>query len=179
MDGIRGRDPESLGRLYDESSRFVYGLALRILNDAADAEEVILDVFQQVWSLAEAYDASRGTIWSWLAVMTRNRAIDRFRQASTRRSREVPIEIEHEPAAAEVPERLSMLQEERKLVRNALESLNREQRVAIELAFLRGLSHAEVAKHLGAPLGTIKTRIRVGLRRLRDAMPAGAPVHAK
>src|SRR3954464_5069920 len=98
MRGIRARNPESLARLYDETSRFLYGLALRILGNQADAEEVILDVFQHVWKQAEVYDYTRGNVWTWLAVITRNRAIDRLRQANTRRAREVPIEIEHERA---------------------------------------------------------------------------------
>src|SRR3954454_13523661 len=88
MLGIRARNPESLASLYDETSRFLYGLALRILGNQADAEEVILDVYQHVWNHGALYDDARGNVWSWLAVVTRNRAIDRLRQANTRRTRE-------------------------------------------------------------------------------------------
>jgi RNA polymerase sigma-70 factor, ECF subfamily len=177
--GIQARNAESLASLYDETSRFLYGLALRIAGNPADAEEVILDVYQHVWNHGAAYEEARGSVWTWLAVITRNRAIDRLRQSNTRRAREVPIEIDHDRAGtAAVPETLSILREERKLVRDAMESLKQEQRVAIELAFFQGLSHTEVAEKLGAPLGTIKTRIRVGLRRLKEAMSPGAPVPA-
>jgi RNA polymerase sigma-70 factor (ECF subfamily) len=172
MRGVRARNPESLASLYDESSRFLYGLALHILRDAADAEEVIMDVYQHLWNHAEVYDETRGNLWSWLAVVTRNRAIDRLRQSSGRRAREVPIGTGEEPGGAgEVPENLSIFKEERRMVRSAMDTLTKEQRQAIELAFFRGLTHVEVAERLGAPLGTIKTRIRAGLQRLREAMP--------
>jgi RNA polymerase sigma-70 factor (ECF subfamily) len=180
MRGIRARNPESLASLYDETSRFLYGLALHILRDPADAEEVIMDVYQYLWNHSDVYDESRGNLWSWLAVVTRNRAIDRLRQSSSRRAREVPIQIEHHPREAnEVPENLTIFREERRLVRDAMNTLTSEQRQAIELAFFRGLTHVEVAEHLGAPLGTIKTRIRVGLQRLREAMPPAMCIGAR
>jgi RNA polymerase sigma-70 factor, ECF subfamily len=180
MCGIRARNPESLANLYDETSRFLYGLALHILRDAADAEEVTMDVYQYLWNHSAVYDESRGSLWSWLAVVTRNRAIDRLRQSSGRRAREVPIQLEHDPAEANaVPENLTLFQEERRLVRDAMDTLTCEQRQAIELAFFSGLTHVEVAEHLGAPLGTIKTRIRVGLQRLKQAMPPAMWIGAR
>ena len=183
MRGIRARDPQSLAALYDESSRLLYGLALHILRDAADAEEVIMDVYQHIWSHGTLYDESRGNVWSWLATVTRNRAIDRLRSASGWRAKEVPIEFGFDPGTtAKVPEAQSIFQEERRLVRQAMDSLTADQRQAIELAFFRGLTHVEVAERLGAPLGTIKTRIRTGLQKLKEAMPAsgrGTPGDAK
>jgi RNA polymerase sigma-70 factor, ECF subfamily len=170
--GIRGRDPESLTQLYDETSRILYSLAYRILNDTADAEEVILDVFHQVWNAGDRYDPSRGTVWGWLTVMTRNRAIDRLRQASLRRTREFPIEDRVDFASERPePETESIFAQERTLVRQAMATLALDQRQAIELAFFSGLTHSEVAETLGAPLGTIKTRIRVGIQKLRAALP--------
>jgi len=175
--GIRARNPESLASLYDETSRFLYGLALRILANQADAEEVILDVYQHVWNQSAVYDDARGNVWTWLSVMTRNRAIDRLRQSNTRRAREAPIEMESERAdPAAVPESWSILQQERRLVRDAMGSLQQDQRRAIELAFFDGLTHTEIAEKLGAPVGTIKTRIRVGLRRLKDAITPDASI---
>jgi RNA polymerase sigma-70 factor (ECF subfamily) len=180
MRGIRARNPESLASLYDETSRFLYGLALQILKDQADAEEVMMDVYQYLWNHSEVYDETRGNLWSWLAVVTRNRAIDRLRQSIGRRAREVPIQVKHDPGeTSEVPEQLSICQQERKLVRNAMDRLTKEQRQAIELAFFRGLTHVEVAERLGAPLGTIKTRIRVGLQKLREAMPPAMWIGAR
>jgi RNA polymerase sigma-70 factor, ECF subfamily len=171
--GIRARNPESLATLYDETSRFLYGLALQIVRDPSDAEEVIMDVYQHVWKNSHLYDETRGKVWNWLAVVTRNRAIDRLRQSNLRRTREAPIETGWEPGAVvdQVPENLSILRQERQFVREAMDSLNQEQRQAIELAFFGGLTHVEVAERLGAPLGTIKTRIRAGLQKLREAIP--------
>ena len=155
-------------------------MALRIVGDSADAEEVILDVFQHVWNQSALYEDARGNVWTWLAVVTRNRAIDRLRESNSRRAREVPIEIDHDRAGTTaVPEISSILREERKRVRDAMGSLKLDERLAIELAFFQGLSHAEVAEKLGAPLGTIKTRIRAGLQRLKKAISSGAPVAAE
>jgi RNA polymerase sigma-70 factor, ECF subfamily len=179
MRGIRARNPESLASLYDETSRFLYGLALHILRDPADAEEVMMDVYQHLWSHSDVYDETRGNLWNWLAVVTRNRAIDRLRQSAGRTAREVPIEFGHDPGGSEVPETVSIFQEERRLVRDAMGTLTREQREAIDLAFFRGLTHVEIAERLGAPLGTIKTRIRAGLQRLRKAMPSAAYIGAR
>lgn len=169
---IQDRDSAALQELYDESSRVLYGLAFRMLGDRADAEEVILDVYHQVWNSADRYDASRGSVWSWLTVMTRNRAIDRLRKSNLRRTRELPIEEPVDSATGmPEPERQSMFAQEQRLVRQAMAKLGKEQRQAIELAFFSGLSHSEVAETLGAPLGTIKTRIRVGIQNLRKALP--------
>jgi len=175
MRGIGAQNPEALAALYDDTSRFLYGLALQILRDRADAEEVILDVYQHVWNHSRLYDETRGSVWNWLAVVTRNRAIDRLRQSNNRRAREAPMECGPERGVA--PEDL-ILQEERQLVRRAMDTLRPDQREAIELAFFGGLTHVEVAERLGAPLGTIKTRIRAGLRRLREALEPGAPIEA-
>ena len=175
VEGIRAGDSESLSRLYDESVSILYGLAVRILNDPADAEEVVLDVYQQVWRSAQKFDGSRGTVWGWLTMLTRSRAIDRLRCSGPRRTRELPIEENWEvPSGQAAPEEQSLMREERELVRRALASLGPEQREAIELAFFRGLTHVEVAEALGEPLGTIKTRIRVGMRKMRDILSGAA-----
>ena len=171
LDGIRLRNSESLARLYDETSAILYGLALRVLNDPADAEEVILDVYQQVWKSTDTFDASRGSVWGWLTVLTRSRAIDKLRRRGARRTRELPLESGWEAASSSpLPDSESMFAQERKLVRQALGTLAPEQREAIELAFFRGLTHVEVADALGTPLGTIKTRIRIGMRKLRETV---------
>ena len=170
--GIRAGDPRSLQALYDETARLLYGLAYRILNNQADAEEVILDVYQQVWTSAHRYDETRGRVWNWLTVMTRSRAIDRLRQANLRRTRELTgEEPAHTASGIPPPEAQSIFAQERLLVRQAMANLQTDQRQAIELAFFSGLSHTEVAETLGAPLGTIKTRIRVGIQKLREALP--------
>ncbi len=180
LDRIRAGDAEGLAQLYDETSGVLYALALRVLNDTADAEEVVLDVYQQVWKSTQAFDAARGTVWGWLTILTRSRAIDRLRSMGARRAREFPIESGWETrSATPVPEAQSIFAQERKLVREALASLALEQREAIELAFFRGLTHVEVAEAMGVPLGTIKTRIRSGMRRMRDLLGPGTSLESK
>jgi RNA polymerase sigma-70 factor (ECF subfamily) len=172
LHGIQARESASLQALYDETSNILYGLAYRVLNDTADAEEVILDVYYQVWNSVGRFDSSRGTVWSWLMVMTRNRAIDRLRKSKVRRSRELSIEEPLEKASeSPVPETQSIFLQERALVRQAMAALAAEQREAIELAFFSGLTHSEVAETLRIPLGTIKSRIRVGIQKLRETLP--------
>jgi RNA polymerase sigma-70 factor (ECF subfamily) len=174
LDRIRSQDSDALAQLYDETASLLYGLSLRILNDTADAEEVVLDVYQHVWKSAHTFDETRGTVWGWLVMQTRSRAIDRLRQLGTRRTREVPVAEGFESRSRlPDPEVETMFQEERTIVRRALQTLSSDEREAIELAFFRGLTHVEVAEALSEPLGTIKTRIRVGMRKLRDAL---APV---
>ena len=173
LERIRARDGSALETLYDETSRVLYSLAHRVLSEREDAEEVILDVYQQVWNSADRYDPTRGSVLSWLAVMTRNRAIDRVRQSNLRRTRELPIEEPIDaPSGSPAPETQSIVEQQRALLRRAMGTLAAEQREAIELAFYSGLSHSEVAEALGAPLGTVKTRIRVGMQKLRRALPA-------
>jgi RNA polymerase sigma-70 factor (ECF subfamily) len=173
LERIRMGDSPSLEALYAETSPILYALAYRVLNDREDAEEVILDVYHQIWKSPERYDASLGSVWGWLTVMTRHRAIDRLRKSNLRRTRELAI-TEPEETACEnpAPETQSIFAQERAMVRQAMATLGRDQRQAIELAFFSGLTHSEVADTLGAPLGTIKTRIRVGIQNLRKALPA-------
>jgi RNA polymerase sigma-70 factor, ECF subfamily len=174
LERIRMRDPEALAELYDDTSSLLYGLAMRILNDSADAEEIVLDVYQHVWKSAHTFDENRGAVWGWLAVLTRSRAIDRLRQAGARRRRELPVEHSYEKASGSPgPELESIQGEEHRIVRRALETLSSGEREAIELAYFSGLTHVEVAEALGEPLGTVKSRIRAGMRKLRDAL---APV---
>ncbi len=173
VEAIRDHRAEALARLYDESSRLVYGLASRILDDPADAEEVLLDIYQQVWNTASSFDSHRGSVLAWLASMTRSRAIDRLRQASSRRLRELPWEPEHgEVGQSPAAETEIWYRQEKALIRAALATLAPEQKQAIELAFFRGLTHVQVAETLNAPLGTIKSRIRTGIQKLREVLPA-------
>jgi RNA polymerase sigma-70 factor (ECF subfamily) len=176
VDAMRSGQTEALAQFYDETSNVIFGLALRVLNNRADAEEVVLDVYQQLWNSHHTFDPERGTVWGWITTLTRSRAIDRLRSAGTRRGHEFPMEAGWErPSAGPLPEDESIFRQERERVQKALQLLAPEQREAIELSFFRGLTHVEVAEALGAPLGTIKTRIRVGMRRLRDVLaPLGS-----
>lgn len=173
-------DGSALAEIYDRHGRSMFSLAVRILRDQSDAEEIVQDVFAQAWRQAARYDTTRGAVVAWLLMMARSRAIDRLRA----RRGQPPLQGDHHAAlrdAADVapPVDVALLTADQAArVRAALESLPDAQRAAIELAFHEGLTHTEVAERLEQPLGTIKTRIRLGLLRLRAALPSGdgAPV---
>jgi len=169
--GIARGDEASLAALYDATSRSTYGLALKVLRDPASAEEVTLDVYLQVWNRAKDYSRARGSPEAWLLSITRSRAIDRLRAGAARKRRQEPFDPNLEPAAGGPdPLAASDQRERRQMVKAALASLPAEQRKAIELAFFRGLSHSEVASSLKEPLGTVKTRIRLGMVKLRGLL---------
>jgi RNA polymerase sigma-70 factor (ECF subfamily) len=166
-------DQSAMTTLYDATSRLVYGLALRILNEAPAAEEVLLDVYTQVWRQAAQYDATRGAPLAWLTTIARSRAIDRLRSGQHERQHKQPLEspeVATAAAAGASAEDFTVAAEMQKLVRAALETLPTEQREVIELAYYGGLSHSEIAVKLGQPLGTIKTRTRLAMMKLREAL---------
>ncbi|MBK6314150.1 MAG: sigma-70 family RNA polymerase sigma factor [Blastocatellia bacterium] len=164
-------DESALGALYDQTSRPVFGLALRILNDPSAAEEVTLEVYSQVWRQAEAYDPRRGTPSAWLLTIARSRAIDRFRSTDQTRRRADTLDVVESVSADEPgPDAHAADAERREIVRAALDSLPSEQRAVIDLAYFGGLSHSEIAEKLTQPLGTVKTRTRLAMMRLRDAL---------
>jgi RNA polymerase sigma-70 factor (ECF subfamily) len=160
-----------LAFLYDASSRLVYGLALRILGDAGAAEEVTLDVYLQVWRQADRFDATRGRVSTWLMTMARSRAIDKLRAKPRELSESETLEaVAEAPSEIPGPEQSAGLAQQQAQVRKALDTLSEEQRHVIELAFFSGLSQSEIALKLNEPLGTIKTRIRSGMLKLRDLL---------
>ena len=164
-------EEDALGALYDYTSAQLYGLALRVLDDPTMAEEVVLDVYMQVWKQANQFDANRGKPIVWLAVMTRSRAIDRLRTGQAERlNRETLDVVEEECDPSENPEDSVAQNEQRGLVQQALASLTSEQRQVIELAYFGGLSQREIATKLGEPLGTVKTRVRLGMMKLRNIL---------
>jgi RNA polymerase sigma-70 factor (ECF subfamily) len=164
-------DAEALAEIYDRHARLLYSLALRIVRLQADAEDVLQEVFAQVWRQAPRYDASRGTVIGWLVTQTRSRALDRLRRGRAR-----PQATDDEQAAQALADSapgidLTLVSaQQAAAVRAALEALPENQRVPLELAYYEGLSQSEIAGKLGVPLGTIKTRIRQALLRLREAM---------
>ena len=168
---ISDGDQSAIAALYDESKSMVYGLACRVLRVPSDAEEVTLDVYLQVWRTALSYDPRRGSVVAWLLTIARSRAIDRLRATAGTTSLSDPLNDRREPVAPDLdPEMASLARSERVRIRSALMALSPDQRRAIELAFFRGLTHRELAVHFGVPLGTIKTRIRTGMSKLRDLL---------
>ena len=173
--GLIGRtaegDEAALGVLYDKTGSQVYGLAFRVLNDSTMAEEVTMDVYMQVWKQAGKFDQTRGNPIVWLTVLTRSRAIDRLRVGKKDRETREPLkEISDERDEAHDPEQRSVCAEQGQIVREALISLPSEQRIIIELAYFEGLSQSEISTHIGEPLGTVKTRVRLGMVKLRNLL---------
>jgi RNA polymerase sigma-70 factor (ECF subfamily) len=166
-------DQQALARLYDESSRLIYSIVVRIVGDAADAEEVTLDVYQQVWRLAGQYNSERGTPSTWLVMMARSRALDRLRWRQGRVRMESGLdEVRDQVSSDNPPELAAWENQKRTRIQSAMGELAPEQREAIQLAFFEGLTHSELAAKLGQPLGTIKTRIRLGMLKLRQSLGA-------
>lgn len=169
-------DDRAVGPLYDRHAAVLFGLALRIVGERADAEEVVMEAFAQAWREAPRFESTRGSVAAWLVTMVRTRALDCVR-ARGRRRRITVDAARREPEGAlamggardnpaSAPERA----EQRRLVRAALDALPVAQRHAIELAYYEGLSQSEIAARLETPLGTVKTRIRSAMQQLRQAL---------
>jgi RNA polymerase sigma-70 factor (ECF subfamily) len=159
---LRAGDQNAMAELYDRYSGVVYGVALRVLANATAAEDVVQEIFLQLWRNPQAFDANRGRLAPWLAVIARNRAIDHLRRRPAEDDiDELPIStgIDLEGEAAQ---KLAVDK-----VRGALAQLPQEQRKTLEMAFFEGMTHTEISGKTGEPLGTVKTRIRAGLLALR------------
>jgi RNA polymerase sigma-70 factor (ECF subfamily) len=161
---IRAGDESAMGEVYDRYSGVVYGVALRVLGNTSSAEDVLQEVFLQLWRNPQAFDADRGRLAPWLAVIARNRAIDLVRK------RPMEDDIDELPISTgvnledEAAEKMAMDK-----VRGALGGMPQDQRKLLEMAFFEGMTHSEIASRTGEPLGTVKTRIRSGLLTLRKA----------
>jgi RNA polymerase sigma-70 factor (ECF subfamily) len=171
LERIARGDHDGLAALYDRHAKPVYSLALRILQDQGEAEDIVQDVFAQAWRQAGQYDASRGAVAAWLFTLARSRAIDRLRARHARPGRAIDDRQAANVVDPRVPPDLQVLSEEQvRQVRVALDTLPVLQRMAIELAYYEGLTHREIAERLEQPLGTVKTRIRRALGKLRDVL---------
>jgi RNA polymerase sigma-70 factor, ECF subfamily len=164
VSAISSGDEQAMAQLYERYSAIVYSVALRVLGDTTAAEDVLQDVFMQLWRGPNVFDAKRGSLPGWLAVIARNRAIDSLRK---RRPEEdigaVVVSIEFDLVSQSEWNRAL------EKIRATLASMSSPQRSALEMAFFEGLTHTEIAAKTGEPLGTIKTRIRAGLATLRNA----------
>jgi RNA polymerase sigma-70 factor, ECF subfamily len=161
---IRSGDESAMAMLYDRYSSIVYAVALRVLGDTGRAEDVLQEVFMQLWRNPGVFDSSRGNLGAWLGVISRNRAIDTLRKRRPETDI-ADVVVSVEPDMAADAERVRAMEK----VRGALGSMPAAQRSALEMAYFEGLTHTEIAAKTGEPLGTVKTRIRAGLQALRKA----------
>jgi RNA polymerase sigma-70 factor, ECF subfamily len=164
-------DQTALATLYDRSSPQVYGLIFKILGNREAAEEVTLDVYTQVWKQAHSFDETRGTPGGWLIMLARTRAIDRFRAGLAERGKIEDLDVASFFSSEDpTPDQEIEVHQRQQQVRQALTLLSSEQREAIALGYFYGLSQSEIAEKLGLPLGTVKTRMRLGMIKLREAL---------
>jgi RNA polymerase sigma-70 factor (ECF subfamily) len=169
LERIAGRDAQALADLYDRFAPVALALAARVLGDRSEAEDVLQTVFTRVWQDAGRYDATKGSVATWLLSWIRNASIDRLRrrealQRATLKSVDRAPAASHEEAPAGAPE-------DREKLARAVADLPADQRQVIELAYFEGLSQTQIAQRLGEPLGTVKTRMRLGMNKLRQALP--------
>jgi RNA polymerase sigma-70 factor (ECF subfamily) len=164
---VRRGDEYAMASLFDRYSRIVYSVALRVLRDPASAEDVLQEVFMQIWRNPDGFVATRGSLGGWLAVVSRNRSIDALRRKRPTESVD-DIALASNYNLADEAERNSMMEK----ARDVISQLPVEQRKTLEMAFFDGLTHSEIAEMTGDPLGTVKTRIRSALTTLRKAFTA-------
>ena len=166
-------DKQGFGQLYDRFSGAMYGTAVQILGDTAEAQDVVHDIFVMLWEQAGRFDPQRGSAFAWAITLVRNRAIDRVRRRRRRNellSNAAPDDLGYTDRHAMSGDLSAERSEEARRVRAAVAELPLEQKTALELAFFRGLTQEEIARALPAPLGTVKARIRRGLLKLRDSL---------
>lgn len=164
-------DERALAAFYDLTASRVYGLALYVLKDPAMADEVTLDVYLQIWQRASQFDPNRGKPSAWISVLTRSRSIDRLRVGQKEKTNTKSLDEVNDHLATQVnTETLDKACDQSRIVQKALTSLSPEQRQVIEMAYFGGLSQREIANKIDKPLGTVKTRIRLGMINLRKTL---------
>jgi RNA polymerase sigma-70 factor (ECF subfamily) len=168
---ITHKDADALSSLYDRYSRLVFSVALKILGSQEEAEEVTQDVFVQVWHKAETYNADQGKLITWISTIARNRAIDQYRRSTVRPEGSAISWDDCCDDSADGSDGIEtnvMDGHRRRQIQEAIQGLPEDQRQALSLAFFRGMTHQEIADELDQPLGTVKTRIRLALFKLRS-----------
>ncbi len=167
-------DREAFARLYDRTAPRVFGLVKRLLRDHAQSEEVTQEIFLEIWQTATRYDANKGGAIAWMLTMTHRRAVDRVRASQASRDRDTRIGIRDFPTEFDSVAENVEVRVESERVKAAMMRLTELQRQAVQLAYFGGFSHSEVAAMLSVPIGTVKTRLRDGMIRLRDELGVGS-----
>lgn len=161
-------DEDAVAALYDRYSGIAYGLAYRIAGDATLAEDVVQESFVTVWKQAPRFDPSRGLLRSWLLTIVHHKAVDAVRRRTNRPERAFPDDAAEFIAAPSKPEEYAEMMMDAEAVREAVRRVPEEQRKTIELAYFSGMTHVEIAAQMGVPLGTVKSRLRIGLEKMRE-----------
>lgn len=170
LSAVSRGDEQALAFIYDRYRLILFGLILRILHDRQEAEDVLQETFLQVWRRAADFDATRGRVFTWLVTIARSRALDRLRTLGSR-ARTAEQVVAHSPQdQAGDAAKEAVKSEQGKIVRQALTELPEEQKRTLFLAYFEGLTQSEIAARLGDPLGTVKTRMRAGLMKLREVL---------
>ena len=170
LEAVQAGGQAAFAALYDRYAGAAYGLAYRIAGDAATAEDVVQEAFVSVWKQARRFDPQRGQVRSWLLTIVQNRAIDAVRRRSGRAERALPEGPEEFVAAGGRPDELAEWALEAEAVRDAVRQLPDDQRRTVEMAYFEGLTHAEVAARMGVPPGTVKSRMRLALEKMRASL---------
>lgn len=169
---VATRDQGAFERLYDQSNALLFGLVLRMVGQRADAEEVTFDIYQQIWAQAERFDPQRSSAAGWMVMIARSRSLDFLRSSTFQRARRTTAAEDAPPlqSLAPSPDEVEYCRQRRTAVHGALAELPEDQRTLVEMAFFEGLSHSELAARVSMPLGTVKTRIRSALGKLRGSL---------
>jgi len=171
---LQRRDPQALAELYDRYGRLAYAVILRVVRDAAIAEDLVQETFLRVWNRVHGFDAQRGAVKAWLLAVARNRAIDYSRSAGGREVNSFELEQSGHPGLYNDMEKEMLASDSARRVQAAMARLPQQQRQVIELAYFEGLSQSEMAARMGQPLGTVKTWVRTALRTLRAELGTAA-----
>lgn len=174
MKRIKARDAKALEELYDTYNSLLYGLVITIVKKREEAEDVLQEVFLKIWEKAHTFDESRGNVYSWIVTLTRNKAIDRIRSKGFKTQQKASTSISEPEFILEGdkydPLETTIYSNRAELVKKALDQIPENQREVIEIAYYKGMTQSEIADHLNLPLGTVKTRTRQGLIKLKDIL---------
>ena len=167
---IQAGEQEAIAALYDRYSGVAYGLAMRITGDGTLAEDVVQDAYVSVWKQAGRFDPERGQVKSWLLTIVHHKAVDAVRRRTNRNERALPEGPEEFIAAHGRPEEIAEATMDAAAVREAVRAIPDDQRRTIEMAYFEGITHVEIAERMGVPLGTVKSRLRIGLEKMRGSL---------
>lgn len=171
MKRIKARDADALEELYDLYKRLLFGMVISIVKKREEAEDVLQEIFVKIWNKADSFNENRGNVYSWIVTLTRNKAIDRIRSKGYKTQQNQSVNI-HEPFFSLEGDRYDPMEttifsNRAELVKKALEEIPKEQSEVIKIAYYRGMTQSEIAEYLKIPLGTVKTRTRQGLIKLK------------